>query len=590
MAVPALTPSKMKSLIQVARGEKKATTVVRDVSLVNVYSREIQKNISVELYRDRIAYVGPERPEAVSPQTKVIEGEGRFLLPGFIDGHTHLDGIFTCRAYAPYALMTGNTTVITEMAMVGNVLGEKGIEYFMEEATGLPLKIFFVAPVITPPYPELETSLGLRPEEFAGILKKPSVLGIGEAYWPTVLGQDSRTADGYSLAHSLNKTREGHSAGARGNNLIAYVAAGATSCHESTEVEEAVERLRLGLAVMVREGFVRSELKAIAPIARMGLDLSRLMLVSDVFHPAQLVQGKGMNALLARAVSLGFDPLTAVQTVTRNVADYFGLKDLGGIAPGKSADMVLVDSLADFNCLKVWSSGELVWEQGQDLKAMPSFFYPPDAKESFSFSRVSPERFHIPCTAPKATVRTIRVVNHTITKEGRADLAAQNGGLQADPGQDLLKVAVFQRRDASARPSLGFCQGVGLKNGAIAASLNWDTNNLLVMGATDEEMTLAVNRLLEIKGGIVVCREGTVLAEMPMPVMGLISEAPMPVLTREIAAIDQAVRSLGSSLESPFLLLQTFCFTGLPFLRLTDRGLVDIRNQKLVGLILEEGL
>ncbi len=178
----------------------------------------------------------------------------------------------------------------------------------------------------------------MTPKEFSGLLKNPEVLGIGEASWPRVLGLDPRIMAGYPLAHHLNKTREGHAAGAREKNLVAYVAAGATSCHESTSPDEAIERLRLGMAVMVREGFVRSELKAVAPIARMGLDLNRLMLVSDVFHPAQLLQKKGMNDLLAQAVAFGFDPVTAVQTVTRNVADYFGLKDLGGIAPGKSAE------------------------------------------------------------------------------------------------------------------------------------------------------------------------------------------------------------------------------------------------------------
>lgn len=587
MSFANLTPSKVKALIQVAQGQKKATTVIKDILLVNVYSREIQEDLSIGLFQDRIAYVGPELQDLIGPQTEVISGQGRYLLPGFIDGHTHLDGIFTCRAYAPYALSTGNTAAVTEMAMIGNVFGRKGIDLFMKEAMDLPFKLFFVAPALTPPFPKLETSLGLTLREFAGLLKKKEVLGIGEAYWPRVLGLDSRIIAGYPLAHHLNKTREGHAAGARGKNLVAYVAAGATSCHESTNPDEAVERLRLGMAVMVREGFVRSELKAIAPIARMGLDLSRLMLVSDVFHPARLMQKKGMNDLLSQAVAFGFDPLTAVQTVTRNVADYFGLKDLGGIAPGKSADLVLVNNLTDFDCLKVWTNGELAWDQGKWVKAVPPFSYPPEASESFSISRVMPDLFRIPCSASKAAVRTVMAVNHTITKEGRAQLQSKKGALQTDPDRDVLKVAVFQRREAIPRPSLGFCQGIGLKKGALATSLNWDTNNILVIGVSDQEMALAVNRLLELKGGIVVCRGDRILAEMPMPVMGLISEEPLPVLTRQIEEIDRAVQSLGSALESPFLALQTFCFTGLPFIRQTNKGLADIRKKELVEMFLD---
>ncbi|MGC1401296.1 MAG: adenine deaminase C-terminal domain-containing protein [Thermodesulfobacteriota bacterium] len=587
MSFSNLKSSKIQALIQVARGQKKATTVIKDILLVNVYSHEIQKNLSVGLFQDRIAYIGPDPQDLIGPQTQIISGLGQYLLPGFIDGHTHLDSIFTCRSYAPYALATGNTSAITEMAMIGNVFGRKGIDLFMQEAMGLPFKIFFLAPALTPPYPELETSMGMTPKEFSGLLKKPEVLGIGEAYWPRVLGLDPRVMAGYPLAHHLNKTREGHAAGARDKNLVAYVAAGATSCHESTNPDEAIERLRLGMAVMVREGFVRSELKAVAPIARMGLDLRRLMLVSDVFHPAQLLQKKGMNDLLAQAVSFGFDPITAVQTVTRNVADYFGLKDLGGIAPGKSADLVLVDNLTDFNCLKVWTNGELIWDQGKGVKDVPPFTYPLETGESFSISRVTPDLFCISSSTSRASVRTVMAVNHTITREGQAQLESKKGALQTDPDQDVLKVAVFQRREAGLRPSLGFCQGIGLKKGALATSLNWDTNNILVIGVTDQEMALAVNRLLELKGGIVVCREDRILAEMPMPVMGLISEEPLPVLTRQIEEIDRAIQSLGSALESPFLALQTFCFTGLPFIRLTDKGLADIRKKELVEMFLE---
>ncbi len=247
-----------------------------------------------------------------------------------------------------------------------------------------------------------------------------------------------------------------------------------------------------------------------------------------------------------------------------------------------------MDNLTDFNCLKVWTNGELVWDQGKWVKDVPPFTYPLETGESFSISRVTPDLFGIPSLTSKASVRTVMAINHTITREGQAQLESKKGALQTDPDQDVLKVAVFQRRKASLRPSLGFCQGIGLKKGALATSLNWDTNNILVIGVTDQEMALAVNRLLELKGGIVVCRGDRILAEMPLPVMGLISEEPLPVLTRQIEEIDRAVQSLGSALVSPFLALQTFCFTGLPFIRLTDKGLADIRRKELVGMFLED--
>ena len=579
---------RVRELIVTAQGRKKAEVVIENIQLVNVYSREIHPSFSVGLSQDRIAYLGPDPDHLIGPKTQVVNGRGKYLLPGFIDAHTHLDSIFTCAAYSPYALATGNTTAITEMAMIANVLGKNGVDWFMEEAGRQPLRMFFLAPALTPPYPELETSQGLSREAFRRILKKPLVLGVGEAYWPRVAGLDPRVMSGYALAHRLKKTREGHAAGAREENLMAYTAAGTTSCHEATTLDEALERLRLGLAVMIREGFVRREFQAIAPIARLGVDLHRVMIVSDLFDPADLVRGRGMNALLARAVELGVDPLVAVQMVTRNVADYYGLRDLGGVAPGKLADLVLVEDLREFECLQVWVGGRLAVDQGRPLLSPDPFVYPPEARRSFSLPRIEPGILALPAPQPETTVRVVKAVGPTITRESAARLVSQKGFLEADPRQDVLKMAVFQRFDALPRPALGFAQGIGLKKGAVATSMGWDANNLLVIGVSDREMALAVNRLLDLAGGLVVAAGEQVLAEMPLPIMGLISEEPLPALQRQIEAVEQAFRTLGSDLERPFLTLQTFCFTGLPFIRLTDKGLADIRQKKFLDLVVEE--
>jgi adenine deaminase len=339
---------------------------------------------------------------------------------------------------------------------------------------------------------------------------------------------------------------------------------------------------------MIREGFVRKEFEAIAPIARRGLDLHRMMIVSDLFDPADLAQGRGMNALLARAVALGIDPLVAVQMVTRNVADYYGLRDLGGVAPGKIADLVLVEDLRDFECRRVWAGGRLAVDRGQPLLSADPFVYPPEARRSFSLLRIEPESLALPAPHPETPVRVVKAVGATITRESTARLVSQKGFLEADLRQDILKMAVFQRSEALPRPALGFAQGIGLKQGAVATSFTWDTGNLLVIGVSDREMALAANRLLDLGGGLVVAAGDRVLTEMPMPIMGLISEEPLPELIRQIKALEQAFRTLGSGLERPFLTLQTFCFTGLPFIRLTDKGLMDVRGKKPVDLFLEK--
>ncbi|MBI5586616.1 MAG: adenine deaminase [Deltaproteobacteria bacterium] len=583
-----LTAARLRRLMQTARGQLPADAVIENISLVNVYSGEILPNQSVALSGDRIVRVDEKRSGMTGPKTRVTDGRGGYLLPGFIDAHTHLDSIFTCAEFAPYALATGNTTAVTEMAMAANVLGTAGIEWFIDEAAATLMRIFFLAPALTPPFPELETSQGMDRKAFRRILNRPEVLGVGESYWPRVVGEDPRVLAAYVGAHGLGKTREGHAAGARGENLSAYTTAGTTSCHEATTLEEALERLRLGLGVMIREGFVRREFPAIAPLLTQGFDLHRVMLVSDLFDPADLVQGRGMNALLAQAVAAGCPPVTAVQLVTRNVADYYHLRDLGGIAPGKLADLVLVEDLRSFNCRQVWVNGQLAVDEGRPLAGPAPFQYPLEARQTFSVPPIQPEIFSLPAAGREITLRAVRISNQTITRGNTVRLAVQKGQIPSDPRQDVLKAAVFQRRDAVPRPALGFAQGIGLKQGAVATSFTWDAGNLLVIGVSDREMALAVNRLLDLGGGLVVAAGERIVAEMPMPILGLISEQPLPELVNQIKALEQAFRTLGSGLERPFLTLQTFCFTGLPFIRLTDKGLADVREKKLIDLFLEK--
>ena len=384
----------------------------------------------------------------------------------------------------------------------------------------------------------------------------------------------------------IGNTREGHAAGARGRNLQAYRAAGTTSCHESITAEEALEKLRLGMAVMIREGYVRRELKAVSGIARKGVDLANAMIVTDIADPQELVEQGGMNLLLKKAVSLGFEPVKAVQMVTVNVARYFGLSDLGGIAPGNMADLVVVNDLKEFHCQKVWAGGRLVAQEEKPTERLEPMRYPEASRRSIAIEGVSSEVFAIPCARSTAKVRVVELINETITRESPVEMESRSGLLIADPGRDLLKAAVFNKSDVQAAPGLGFTKGVGLRSGALALSLLWDTNNILVIGTSDLEMAAAMNELIRIRGGMVVVQGDRVLAEAPLPICGIISPQPLPQIVREMKEVEAACHRLGSSTARPFLSLQTFSFTGLPFLRLTDQGLVDVRAMRKVPLFL----
>jgi len=572
------------ALMDTAQGRAPADVILSGGQLVNVYSAEILPHLWVAVTGERIAYVGPPDRSMVGKDTEIHELNDRFIVPGFIDGHTHLDSIFQVGAYAEYALAFGNTAAVSEVAMTANAMGVRGIEYFLREVETLPLRVFVLAPPGVPPFPGVETSRPFPAEYFKKLLTMDRCLGVGESYWRTVTDYGERALAQYEWSERNGKTREGHAAGARGKNLQAYRAAGTTSCHESVTAEEALEKLRLGLAVMIREGYVRRELDAVSGIARKGVDLTNAMIVTDIADPQELVEQGGMNLLLKKAVGLGFDPVKAVQMVTVNAARYFGLNDLGGIAPGNMADIVVVDDLKSFHCHKVWAGGRMVAQEEKPAKTLERITYPDESRRSIAIKGVSPEVFAIPCARAKAIVRVVEVVNDTITREAPVEMESHHGRLLADPGKDVLKAAVFNKSDAGAVPGLGLTKGVGLRSGALAMSILWDTNNILVIGTSDQEMASAMNELIRMQGGMVVVQGGKVLAQASLPICGIISPEPLPQVVKEIREVQAACNRLGSSLARPFLSLQTFSFTGLPFLRLTDQGLVDIRKMSKVPL------
>jgi adenine deaminase len=575
----------ISDIIRIALGEKKADLVVLDGTLVNVYSGEIQGHCSVAVTGTKIASVGADLRSLIGETTHVIDAQGQYIAPGFIDPHTHLDSIVQCAEYARYAVPHGNTTAVTESAMMANAAGRDGVAWFVEDTRDLPLRIYLSTPSMVPPFPALETSRGFPREAFQELIKEDCVLGVGETYWPLVLDRDERAMAQYAVAQEMGKTREGHAAGARGKRLQAYCAAGTTSCHESTTAEEALERLRLGIAVMVREGSVRRDLEAIAAIKDMGVDLRNMMLCTDWADAQMVIEHGCMDELVRRAVASGFDPITAIQMVTINPAEYFGLRELGGIAPGKIADLLLLSDLKKVSVATVIKDGVVVAEQGALVKDPPRFRYPKAACSTFALEGVQEEDFSIPFEGERARVRVVDCVNETITQELQAEVQANEGNLISSPERDIIKMAVICKYDKRPRHAVGFVHGLGMGEGAMATSLIWDTCNILVVGATEREMAFAVNRLLEHQGGIVVTRGEEVMAELPLPICGIVSDKPIEEIAQRIAEIEQGCRGLGF-IPRPFLTLQTLAFTGLPYLRLTDRGLVDIRKRKFVDLII----
>ena len=569
--------------VQVGLGKRPADVVFRGGRVVDVHLARVRDNMALGLAKEMIAYVGPEQGSLYAPNTIIRDLGGAFLIPGLIDGHTHLDSIFTARAFADKAVRFGNTTCISETSMIAGALGAKGVDVFCDSCQGLPLRVFFLSPSLTPPMPDLETSAKFDDHDFERFISRPDVVGLGETYWPLVLEHDPRTRVRIPRALALGKTVEGHGAGAHGHKLGAYAAAGVESCHEAVNIEEVRARLDLGMAVQIREGYIRREMEAIVPHLTSEEQACHLLqLVSDVSDPGELLETGGLNLLLKKGVELGLAPLRAIQMMTLNPALHFNLRLLGSLTPGKLADMVVVEDLESFECREVWVNGRQVSQGRKLLVQSEPFRFPDWTRHSFGLGPLEPDTLILRSDSPRVKARVITLVDETITTPEEMELETRDGWVCADPEKDLILAAHLDRRGKS-KPSLGLVKGTGIRAGAVAMSLIWDTCNVMTLGLNEQEMAFAANRLLEMGGGLVAVKEGRVLAEMPMPVGGVASIESLDKVVGLYSTVEEVVQGLGCRIRRPFLTLQILPFTGLPFIRLTDKGLVDVKKGRLVA-------
>jgi adenine deaminase len=391
----------------------------------------------------------------------------------------------------------------------------------------------------------------------------------------------------FERARALGKTVEGHSAGARGARLHAFVAAGVGSDHEPITVDEAVAGLRLGLTVLIREGSVRRELETVAKIRHAGVSLRRLAVASDGIWPPDLLARGYMDGVVQRAIDLGLPPVTAFQMASLNVAEHFGLDgELGGIAPGRSADLLVLPDPRTVRPEVVVARGRIVARDGHCLAPLPAAVLPAGLYGGVRVGPVDAATFRLPAPGPEARVRVIRTAGQVLTFEDEARLAVRDGAVEPDPAQDCLLAAVLDRRGAGLR-GLGFVRGFGLREGALASTLAFDTADLVGVGAARPALVAAVSRLVALGGGLVaVDGEGAVRAELPLPVGGFASPRPLVDVARALAAFAEAYRGLGGRLPDPLLPLETLTFQAIPALRLTTRGLLHVKNQQRIPALL----
>ncbi|MBS3780299.1 MAG: adenine deaminase [Desulfovermiculus sp.] len=568
-----------KNLFEVALGSRQAHLAVTRATLANVYTGELLENQTICVWDRWIAYVGPQPGESIGSETEIVDAQDKTVIPGFIDGHTHMSDRYTAAPFLKHVIPGGTTAIVTESVEPYAVGGYEGVTDFMDSLTAQPIHFFGTAP------PSASISTNFPPvsqDDLDRLLDRPDIIGLGESFWQSVLKDPDRLLPVFERVLSQGKLLEGHSAGASGNKLNAYAAANVSSCHEPINAREAIERLRLGFYVMVREGSIRRDLEEIMTLKDETPDLRRMILVTDGVSPKDLLQKGYMELVVQKAVDCGVSPLAAIQMATINPATHFNLDHIiGGIAPGRYADMSILPDISRIQPELVIGQGRIIARQGQCLATPREHFFQPASLDSVHLpAALSSEHFRIPADpgVNHMTVRVIDMITDLVTAEAHLNLPVDNGQIQADPSQGVAKIAALNRSNNPGQMFVGLIRGFGLMTGALAASTGWDVADIVVLGTSDDDMAAAVNRIRDLKGGIVVCHQGRVKAELPLPIMGLMTDVPISTLAQGLDTIAAALHDLGVTFRDPLLALSALTSAAIPFLRICEQGLVNLKS------------
>jgi adenine deaminase len=569
--------TKWQQRLKAARGEIPADLVLAGGQVACVYSGQwLRKDVAVF---DGVIiglgdYDGPK-----------IDISGRYLLPGLIDGHLHLESsMLTPRELARALLPLGTTTVVADPHEIANVLGTRGLDYLLAAAGGLPLDLFFMLPSCVPASPLETAAAALEAADLQPYVNHPRVLGLAEVMnFPGVVAGDPGL--GKKIALFSQRAVDGHAPLLSGKALNAYRLAGIGSDHECTNFPEAQEKLELGFYVQLREGSLAKNLADLLPVVTPA-SIRRTMLVTDDCHPADLLENGHLNHLLSLAVSRRLDPLAAVTMATLNPAEYFRLRDRGAISPGLAADLVAVKDLEHFRVDKVLKNGKIVVNRCR-LTADPEIPPYPAPPPAMNVKMPSADALF-----PLAAGELVKVIGlipgQLLTEKLVLPAPVHNGRLAADPARDLLKLAVLERHRATGNLGLGLVRGFGLKQGALASTVAHDSHNIVVVGANEMDMLVAIEHLVQLKGGLAVAAGGRVLADLPLPIAGLISPEPLEAVAAAYGRLLEAYRGLGGGLPDPFMALSFLALPVIPALKLTDLGLVDVNKFEVVPLFGED--
>lgn len=571
----------LEEIIKAAKGDEQADLVIKNAQIVNVLSEEIyQADVAI---KDGIiagigtGYIGK----------KEIDATGKYISPSFIDGHVHIESSMLLPSeFSKMVVPSGTTTVVADPHEISNIIGLHGISFMREASKDLPLDVYMMLPSCVPASQYETSGFELNSYDLSMLIDSPWVLGIAEMMnFPGVINLDSEVLSKIKLGLDKRKRVDGHAPYLSNKDLCAYVAAGVTSDHECTIPDEAIEKLRLGMYIMIREGSAAKDLDALIPVLK-ECPTRKCIFVTDDRYPWALK--RHINEMVSRVVKCGVSPVKAIQMASLNTAEYFGLKNLGAIAPGYKADMLLLDNLEDFIPQTVIKNGEVVAQNGEMVV---------DIKEKTLSSLRGTvnirwlDKDDLKIKAESDTVKAIEVTSGLlVTKAVEAKVNIEDGYAISNIDDDVLKILVIERHKASGNIGKGFVKGFGLKSGAIASTVAHDSHNMIVIGTNDDDMLKAIKELVKSQGGKVIVNNGEVVAKLELPIAGLMSEQSAQYVIQKAEELKQGEKIVGCALDEPFMTMAFLSLSVIPELKLTDKGLMDVMNGKFTNLFTKGNL
>ena len=580
--------SVLSEINSVAIGDNHADLILENCSLINVYTNEIQDKIQIAIKNDRIAFVGEDASHTRGSETKLLDVKHKYVCPSFVDPHIHIDHFLTPAEFVKKSLLCGVTSLFPDSIDIVSVCGYRGFKEFLRQTENLPMRFFHTIPGGLPVDRKFSHGKTLDIEEEKHAISLRSVVGLGEVFsWTKVTKRDPKTIKSLKQMHENHCIINGHTAGASGKKLNSYVSSGIFSCHEPINFDQVLERLRLGMWIMIREGSIRRDLRDIVPLVLShGTYKNRLMFCSDGLDPFDISNIGHIDHCVRESIKLGMNPIDAISMASKNCFDYYKMgNEFGGIGPGKIADMLILDDYKKIKINKVILGGKIVVSSGKILQKIHTPKVPTWIQKTVKIPKLKAKNFFLTSKNNNEIVNIISMKTEIVTKKDTTNLSVKDSNVMSSYDEDIWKVAALDRTFGSETKTIGFLKNFGADVGAFASTWSFHENDMIVIGSNEKDMADAANKLTKSQGGIIVVKDGKTLASLPLQFGGIISTDSIHKVTTNFTKINDILSDSGCKFKKPHLIPLFLPFLALPDIRILYSGIVDVKTRKFIPTI-----